>query len=219
MSTPCCSQKSGTPAIVLDLFLLGPRLMAKSLQAASELLEQTSELLAKSTPALKLPQLSACCEIPETECPPHCVCCMHLDVRPGETVTATVGVTNRSSSARMFVFAAAPFQTPGGPVPVWVAPETADLKPCESVLVTAKFTATDLLQPGYTYSTELLIRGAYEQCVCLTTKVLAEKLAHCEVEQAEPPVRIRAHQWYDHFQCEQPCLRPTQQTKGAPARD
>jgi hypothetical protein len=67
------------------------------------------------------------------------------------------------------------------------------------------------LQAGAQYVAEVRIVGAYEQCVRLVLDVAAKGAvvdcgpSRCEVAAGDLPVRIRAHRWYDHFQCTEPC--------------
>jgi hypothetical protein len=62
------------------------------------------------------------------------------------------------------------------------------------------------------YVAEVFITGSYEQCVELRLGVVPSQKCppgkprcFCDVVQGDPPVRIRAHRWYDHFQCTEPC--------------
>ena len=192
---------------ITNLVLLGPKLLSISLSQAAQFVEQSSELLASSLPNLSPSKRVGCCEIPETHCPPRCVCEICWEACYGERREATVRVTNSSpKQTRTFEFEATPFQGPANPgLSPKVSPASATLKPGESVTVTLEFAPTDAFQSGQTYSAEVLIKGAYEQCVCVRLKVYSCKQGHCEVCQGDPPVRIRAHQWYDHFQCIEPC--------------
>jgi len=205
-TSPNPSQPATGLQSIADLLLLGPKLVASFLQTAAQLLGQSSELLVKNMRGFALPGFSGCCDIPETDCPPRCVCELHFEARPGDARTATVRVTNRSPQARNFSFFARPFQTASGPVPVTVTPANSQLAPNASVVLKVSFTAASAFQLGQIYGAELLIHGAYEQCVCLTCEVPCERTEHCEVEQGDLPKRIRAHQWQDHFQCEEPCF-------------
>jgi len=191
--------------------LLGPKLMASSLEQAGQLLRATSSLLSDSFSEGPSFKRSSCCDVPETECPPRCVCKIQWEASPGEHLKTIVRVTNTSEKqVRTFHFTATAFQGPGDPqVPLEISPADATLQPGHSTLITAEFTPTDAFQPGQTYEAEVLIKGAYEQCVCLQFRPLGEVQAECEVKQGDPPIHLRAHQWYDHFQCAEPCFPPS----------
>ena len=60
-------------------------------------------------------------------------------------------------------------------------------------------------RPCQTYHCEIVVRGYQEQRVQLSCKVERDPSAHLEIEQGEAPQRVRAHHWYDHFQCTEPC--------------
>jgi hypothetical protein len=194
-----------------DVILLGPHLMAASLEHAGRLVRLTSNLLVGRFPLhhhdYHSSEHSCYCEIPETHCPPRCVCEIHWEAGAGEQLKSIIRVTNTSKKTRSFHFTATSFQGPGDPqVPMTVSPATANLAPSQSTPVTVTFTPTGVFQPGQTYHGEVLIKGAYEQCVCFEFIALREGHVECEVEQGDPPIRIRKHDWYDHFQCAEPCF-------------
>jgi hypothetical protein len=193
---PC--NKSHLHTFVEDFFLLGPRMMGAALEQAIHLFRGHSHEHARH---------GDCCHIPETECPSRCACEIKWEGRVGQQQQSTIRVKNTSTSTRNFAFSATPFQGPGNPaVAVTLSPWNASLPPGQSTLVTASFTPTPAFQVGESYEAEMHITGAYEQCVCLHLTVLSAQHAHCEVEQADPPLRVRAHHWFDHFQCAEPCF-------------
>lgn len=150
------------------------------------------------------------CEVPETECPPRCVCELRWEASPRDEIRGTIRVTNTGKDARAFTFPATSLVSDGhgsGVTPT-VSPASATLEPGESVLLTVHFTVTEAFEVGRIYTGEVEIRGRYEQCVHLHLDVQPESRAHCDVEQGEIPVRVRAHHWYGHFQCEEPCFEP-----------
>jgi hypothetical protein len=152
------------------------------------------------------------CEIPEIDCPPRCVCEVTWEASPGETPALTVRVTNASKFARTFHLDATSFVGDGGsPGTITLAPKSLSLPAGHVGIVNATFTVPDV--PEGAYEAEILVRGAYEQCVRVRLTVKCEKTCGesrctCEVVQGDPPVRIRAHHWYDHFQCTEPCFEP-----------
>jgi hypothetical protein len=181
--------------------------MALSLEKSTGFLLDASRAVEASLPRLRLSL--GCCDIPEQECPPRCVCEIDWAACRGETLKATIRVTNTGSKPQNFSFQATPFQGPGNPPDqIQLAPTNATLAPGGSTVVQATLTVSGAFQSGQQYTAEILIRGAYEQCVRVNLVVGCEAVCHCEVEQGDIPVRIRAHQWYDHFQCEEPCFPP-----------
>jgi hypothetical protein len=178
-------------------------------------INEATDIVAASLPRIEFSRIGmGRCHIPETECPPHCVCRIVWDVSRGEKLRATIDVTNRSPTTRVFNFTATPFRGPNNPAtPIQLTPASASLNPNQTVVVTVEFVVTDEFQHCQTYTAEVLIRGAYEQCVHVTCNIEPDKTAHCVVEQGDPPTRIRAHHWHSHFQCEEPCpetkTRPT----------
>jgi hypothetical protein len=162
-----------------------------------------------SLPGLTITRTPACCEIPETECPPHCVCNLALDASQGGTAQANIQVTNTGSATRFFTFSATPFAGPGNPSPtIQLSPPSANLTPGASVNLAASITVTQDFQPGGKYTAEIHIDGAYQQAVCVTLTVGQTTTQSCNVSAGDIPKRIRAHQWYDHFQCEELCAEP-----------
>ena len=206
-------------SLLKDVVLLGPRLMAASLEHAGRLVRLTSNVLVGRYPAHHehhhphpsehhhSSEGSCCCEIPESQCPPRCVCQIKWEGRPGEHLKSTIRVTNTSNKPRNFRFTATTFRGPGSPqAPVTLSPASANLQPAQSTLIKVTFTPNQAFQAGQDYHAEVLIKGAYEQCVCFHFTALREGHAQCEVEQGDPPIRSRKHEWYDHFQCTEPCF-------------
>ena len=188
-----------------DLLVALPQLASRSIDQYAALLARSSKLVAGFVPA-QLFTTSGCCDIPEQECPPRCVCEIAWEASPGETVKAAIRVRNTSSQARNFTFGAAPLQGGGeSPGALALSPEARTLAPGESVDVAIAVTVNDKFKPGECYGTEVLVRGAYEQCVIVRLDVVPSATVRCELDQGDPPVRIRAHRWYEHFQCSEPC--------------
>jgi hypothetical protein len=189
-----------------DFLDFGAKLLVLSLDNIRTVLQQAPRL------ALPLPDLMPrrCeCAIPETECPPRCVCEVEWEASQGETPSLTVRLTNSANVTRNFNLHATPFLGSGGsPGTLSLAPSTLTLAPGEAGLVNAKFTVPKV--PDGDYDAEIVIQGAYEQRVCVRLRVdckskCGDEHGVCDVVQGNPPVRIRAHQWYHHFQCVEPC--------------
>jgi hypothetical protein len=206
--------KSGPATDLSDTLLrlaeIGPRLVLMSMENSLCMAKETTDLLCL-LPKIQicLPKLCVPCEIPETECPPRCVCELEWEACVGEQLQATIQITNTAAVARTFNFSATPFQGPGNPnKSVQLTPASATLQPNRSVTVNVSFTVTPEFQQGHNYNAEVLIAGAYEQCVRVEMYVRREQRPHCVVKQGEIPTRIVAHDWWKHFQCIELCEPP-----------
>jgi hypothetical protein len=202
-----CTSKNDFASTAADLAELSTQMLNLSLNNATELMKQSSAFWMSAFSSFDLSKMGGCrCDIPEKDCPPRCVCKMNWKAARRERLNAVIKVTNRSKQARNFTFHAKPFTGTGKELPgPTVTPATAVLQPGQSISVTAELTVTEPFQPGAVYESEVVITGSYEQCVCLTLCVDRETVCQCSVEQGDPPVRVRAHQWYDHFQCVEAC--------------
>ena len=199
-----CSPELSDCLIKLTEF--GPKLVLLSVESGLKAVKEASNLL---THSLCLPKICLPCDIPETECPPYCVCDIEWHACRGQQLKATIQVRNTARVARPFTFTATPFQGPGNPnMAVDLAPPNTVLQPNQTVVVNVTFTVTPEFQAGQYYYGEVVITGAYAQCVRLLMHVRPEETPHCVVDQGEIPTRIRAHRWYHHFQCEEPCAEP-----------
>ncbi|MBI3015729.1 MAG: hypothetical protein HYY65_11890 [Candidatus Tectomicrobia bacterium] len=190
---------------MVNLATLAPRLLAMSVDSARVFMQQAAGILSPAMPAWSALKPKGMCEIPETECPPRCACEIAWEAGRGETLRCTIRVTNASQTGRTFTFQATPFVGAGGSsATIALSPTNLTLPAGQSGVVTATFTVPAGFTPGR-YEAEILVQGAYEQCVCVTLEVQGEQHCACEVAQGDPPVRIRAHRWHDHFQCAEPC--------------
>jgi len=199
---------SGQPSLN-DLVGVGAKLLLLSLDNFRTVIELAPQVLPQMPGVASLRPKDPCA-IPETDCPPRCVCDVVLEASPGETTTLTVRVTNSSKSTRTFNLHATPFAGPGGsPGTMTLAPTQLTLQGGSAGIVNANYTVPNV--PEGDYHAEIVINGAYEQCVRVRLRVQCKKTCGdehcmCDVVQGDPPVRIRAHHWYDHFQCTEPCF-------------
>lgn len=185
---------------------LGPELAMVSLKRSAAFVDEACGIAARTMPALRadcLPFFSGLCDIPETDCPPKCVCDIEWHGCPGETVKATIRVANTSGKDAEFTFDATSFDGDGS-VNLLVTPAKATVGACKSIVIQVAAQISDKAQAGRR-TAEVLIRGIHEQCVRVVLCVEPSAVAHCEIEHGERPYRIRAHRWYDHFQCIEPC--------------
>jgi hypothetical protein len=207
MSHATVTPASGQPS--LDEFLTAAsKLLAASITGTRVILQQAAGLFPRppDLTALRRPDM---CAIPETECPPRCVCVVSWEASPGETPALTLRVRNASKVARTFTVSATPFTgAAGSPGTIALQPASLSLPPGHSDVVNGTFAVPEIDTGDY--EAEILVEGAYDQCVRVILKVRSQKTCGddrctCEVVQGDPPVRIRAHHWYDHFQCTEPC--------------
>ena len=201
-----------------SLAQLAPRLLSLSVGAVTDLLQGMAGVLgpalaAKATcPPAGVRARTDCCAVPESDCPPRCVCEISWEAARGEKLRCTIRLVNSSASTRTFAVEATSF-TGGAEGAVSVSPSSLLLAGGTSGLVEAAFAVPEEMPPG-DYEAEIVVRGAYEQCVRVLLHVTKKDCGpdlpacRCEITQGDPPVRIRAHHWYDHFQCTEPCAKP-----------
>jgi hypothetical protein len=166
---------------------------------------------AASAQATALPRVSLrptcnCCDIPETECPTGCVCSMSLSAMTGQRVTARIRVVNNACEERTFNLSATPFTSNKDQSSFVMTPDSLTIPAGQSAVAMGVFDVPGSFAKG-AYQSEILVRGAYEQCVSIALNVGCDEVltGTCTVTQEERLFRIRAHNWYDHFQCVEPC--------------
>lgn len=203
-----------------NLAKVGPRLLSLSVDAVTDLLQGMAGILGPvvggalgCAPIMARRPSSDCCAIPEVDCPPRCVCEITWEAARGEKLRCSIRVVNSSATARTFRLSATDFAGAGGAANVSpdLSPKSLQLAGGMSGVVEAAFAVPDQMAPG-DYEAEIVVRGAYEQCVRVLLRVTKKPgcgpdMPHCrcEITQGDPPVRVRAHHWYDHFQCTEPC--------------
>jgi len=205
---------------------MGHRLISISIDGLRDLGQRLGEVLSPAisefhnSPRIRASQpRCGCCEVPQRDCPPRCVCEVCWEASFGEELTCIVRVRNVSSRTRTFDFSATELTGPAGTLAgLTVTPAQLILAPDRSGLAQGSLTLPENAAEG-SYEGEIQILGAYEQCVRLRVTVKGtrnctcgqrecccrQKCCTCEVVQGDPPVRIRAHHWYDHFQCTERC--------------
>jgi len=189
---------------------VGPRLLAASMASARALAREATQILQPAMPALTQGMQSLrprpMCDIPEQDCPPHCAAAMTWTANQGETVRCTIRVTNTAKTARPFTLTPTAFTGRGNPATVAaVSPGSFTLGAGQTQVATATLTVTPDFLEGQSYEGEIRVQGAYEQGICITLRVQGDDAYQVSVSQGDPPVRIRAHRWYDHFQCVESC--------------
>jgi len=201
---------AGRPRSIDDVIGVGLKLLSLSLDNVREVVRAIGPLL-PAVPSFVAPRLPKCgCEIPEQDCPPRCVCEVNWEAAASETLKLTIRVTNASHSSRTFHLQPTSFEGAAGSAgTVILAPASLTLSSGQAGYAYAAYTVPKVADGKY--HAEIVVRGAYEQSICVTLNVQCQKTCGeecptCDVVQGEPPVRIRAHQWYHHFQCIEPCM-------------
>ena len=190
-----------------------PGMLSSAASTYLKLIRRAGRAVGGLLPADMLAGANDCCAVPTQDCPPHCVAEICWDACPGETQRATITVRNTSTQARTFTFAAGNL----GPAKVEIAPPTAQIAAGQSVTLQVAVAAAGLKE-GETYTTELLVRGAFEQCVKLKLRVTRTAVPHLDVAQGDVPQRITELKWYRHWQCTDPCATPTRSTDNSVIR-
>lgn len=190
----------GTDALLDSL----PQLLSSAASQYVNLLRRSSKLVEGLLPAGLFEGANECCTVPTQDCPPRCIAEICWEGCACEPQRANVTVRNTGTQARNFTFAAGSL----GPAKVEIAPPAAQLAPGQAVTLQVAVPGNQELQEGECYSGELLIRGAYEQCVKLKLCITPSAVPRLEVAQGEVPERITELKWYRHWQCTDPCVPP-----------
>lgn len=187
---------------------LGGKLLSLSMDSSLKFMRAAIDIITPAMSTVKMPCLSAVCDIPETDCPPRCVCTIDWDACKGEHRQHAIRVTNTSGDPVEFILKATPLDgLAGGAELIVLKPDRLTLKPSESGIFMAEITVPEDAPSGE-FSAEISVQGKYEQCIRVNLTISRPQQCVCEVSQGDIPVRIRAHHWYDHFQCVEPCFKP-----------
>lgn len=189
--------EQGLAALLDDL----PGLLSSAASQYVNLLRRGSKLVGALLPIDRLGSSNDCCSVPTQDCPPRCIAEICWDGCACEVQRATVTVKNSGAQTRAFSFVAGSL----GPAKVEVAPPAATLAPGQAVTLQLAVPANQGLKEGETYTGELLVRGAYEQCVRLRLRVGPAAVPHLDLCQGEVPQKITELNWYRHWQCTDPC--------------
>lgn len=202
-----------------DLLNVAPRLLLLSMESAQDFVSRATSAL-PAIPSLASVRRAAAgsddcgCDIPETDCPPRCVCEIHWEGSPGETFRATVRVRNTSQVARQFSVVSTDLSgVATGKLAV--APAQLQLAPGAAANVDVSYLVPAGTGAG-SATAEVLVTGAYEQCVKVRLTVQPQPTITCEVAQGDPPRRMRTMHWYRHWQCDEPCDPPRTSTVPVP---
>ena len=205
----CPTVSADMRTAVLRWYQMSNEIMSQGLKIGQPLMDAYIQGLTKAIPELKKVARRSC-EIPETECPPSCVCELDWEACEGETVTGTVDIRNTGQQSANFTLSATTFRSLGddsGKSPQ-LTPNNFVLAPGAIQTVTVVVQASEAFDPNQIYESEVTVAGRYEQCVCLRLRTRRKNVPHCQIEHGEIPTRLVAHHWYDHFQCEELCFQP-----------
>jgi len=185
---------------------LGSKLLKLSALSATEFVRQATALVSSSLPPLGTFRLRRMCEIPETKCPPKSLGTIYWKGSHGATLTQWIRVTNTSGNEQVFSLSAAPFAEPGGvSAPIFLKPPGFTLAGGATGSAVASMTIPDKFPEGH-YQTRILVTGAYEQHIDVVLVVRSPQQSALDVSQGDIPMHIKAHRWYHHFQCVEPCF-------------
>jgi hypothetical protein len=125
----------------------------------------------------------------------------------GMTPEGTITVHNAGTSSQSFHFDTNPVVGPNAAgSSVSLSPDSLLLAAGQTGTVRVKLDGSLSLSPGQAYTSEVRVRGYYEQRIAVRCAIEPDASGHIEVEQGESPTRRRAHHWHDHFQCTESCL-------------
>ncbi len=199
---PDCPPESISLPSCKSLILLAPRLISATINAGAGVIKRTFDGSLKEKDCCH-PHHEHCCHIPETHCPDQCVGVVYWHGCVGDTLQHHLQVTNTGKDSRNFSLEATPF--PCTDKKVAITPDSKNLAPGETLKAVISFTIPEELA-GSTFSVAVKIKGKYEQYLKIVLCVKPRQHCCTSVEQGEIPKHIKAHHWYHHFQCEEPCF-------------
>jgi hypothetical protein len=124
----------------------------------------------------------------------------------GVVPEASITAFNTGKASRVFSFVPTPIAGAEGTLAALVVtPDSAMLSPGQSVAVRLQLQHSETLNPGQHYKAALVVRGFYDQRLHVHSHVERDPSGHVEVDQGDAPTYLRAHHWYDHFQCTLDC--------------
>lgn len=200
VTKPCPPKTSPS---CLSILLLPSRLITASLSSGLEVIRKTLDGDYADHCVRPCHEPDTCCDIPETACPSPVVCFINWQGCPGDTLHHDIQVTNIAKIKREFCLT--PVSFPCTEETITVKPEKKMLLPDESLKAKASFTIPKDFGGGV-YRTRIKVAGAYEQYIQVCLTVHAQQHCCCVIEQGEIPTHIKKHQWFHHFQCEEPCF-------------
>jgi hypothetical protein len=153
-----------------------------------------------------LPELSACmspatrcgCDIPPPCWAPQPMGDVESHVRPGETATLRVHVTNCGATSRTMKIEAVG-------AGVTITPDSLPLGPMQRGLSLVSLTTTKDADPGTEREVLVWVRGCHDHYLRWTVTVSTQRgWSDDDVHVEDCPDYV--HHWYDHFYCDRPCV-------------
>ncbi|WP_020405578.1 hypothetical protein [Hahella ganghwensis] len=193
-----------------SLLLLAPRLISATINAGAGVVKRTFDGSMRDEDCCHLHPYhdshshpDHCCHIPETHCPNPCVGTVYWYGCAGDTLQHHLEVTNTGKESRNFTLEPTPF--PCTDKKVSTNPGSKTLAPGETLKAKLSFTIPEELA-GSKFCVSVKIKGKYEQYLRIILCVTPRQHCCTVVEQGEIPNRVKAHYWYHHFQCVEPCF-------------
>jgi hypothetical protein len=131
---------------------------------------------------------------------------LHWKLGRGVTPEAVITLFNQGKANRVFSFLPTAISgvDPSG-ASLKLTPDSLMLAPGENGSVKLELLDSKTLSPGQRYEADIVLRGFYDRRLQLRADITPDAFDRCEVEQGEAPTHLRAHRWYHHFQCTEPC--------------
>jgi hypothetical protein len=127
-------------------------------------------------------------------------------IERGVTPLAHIALSNPDQTPRNFAFSTTPLvglDAEGATLVLSSSHVVVD--PRGHAVLHVRLQNTAALSPGQDYHAALSIDGLTRERVPITCVIKQDPAAHAEVSQGDFPTHLRAHHWYDHFQCTVPC--------------
>jgi hypothetical protein len=157
---------------------------------------------------------TACCDIPETTCPPKYACTMRWRACSGDVRRGDIRIRNTSQHAITYALDATDFRQGKHSIGIkpTLTPQSVTVPAGQSTTVKVEVTVEKEFSVGQAFESDVRIRGLYDRYVRLILHV--EKCCDeiCEFDHGEIPTRIQADDWYRHFQCTELCFEPVPQS-------
>ena len=130
-------------------------------------------------------------------------------IQRGVAPQAALTIHNKGAEAQRFELTISPLiGVDGAEATIRLEPQALLIDPGESKTARLELDDSLALSPGR-YSTSLRATGLTAPEIRLRCEACPDPSAQFELEQGEPPTRVRAHHWYDHFQCTDSCTPGT----------
>jgi hypothetical protein len=128
------------------------------------------------------------------------------EIERGVTPLAHLSLANESKERRVFQLSITPLVGVNAEAAELALSATRiELEPRGHAVLRVQLKDTLALGPSQRYHAALLVDGGKAPRIPITCTIKPDPAAYVEVSQGDLPMRLRAHHWYDHFQCSLPC--------------